>query len=106
MKKKAVCIYNQYLERDNVVKLDAHSNNCLYNFYWNCKCINMECVTEFKYLGVILNQNFKGNTHMNEYIRKNRIFLLIANKLKFVLSDNVIRNIYFSLANSLYFGMS
>ena len=59
--------------------------------------IQIECVDDFNFLGVIIDKNLTWKNHLNKVSDKIVRKIGIMNKLKFTLSQNILINIYNSL---------
>lgn len=98
-KTKVVHFYNQYLRRNDEVNLKMHSNTRLHNFQDDCNCEKVETVKEFKYLGVIFDQDMNWNIHINSIIKKLRSIIPQIFMLKNKVNEKMLRNVYFGLAH-------
>ena len=59
--------------------------------------IQIECVDNFNFLGVIIDKNLTWKNHLNKVSNKIVRIIGIMNKLKFTLPQNILINIYNSL---------
>ena len=59
--------------------------------------IQIECVDNFNFLGVIIDKNLTWKNHLNKVSNKIVRIIGIINKLKFTLPQNILINIYNSL---------
>ena len=59
--------------------------------------IQIECVDNFNFLGVIIDKNLIWKNHLNKVSNKIVRIIGIMNKLKFTLPQNILINIYNSL---------
>ena len=62
--------------------------------------ITIECVKEFNFLGVLLNENLNWNPHINRTCKKISQSIGIINKLKHFLPSNILKTLYDSLIHS------
>ncbi|KAL1446935.1 hypothetical protein WDU94_008898, partial [Cyamophila willieti] len=73
----------------------------------NCQCTPLNKEENVKYLGLIINQNLKWETHLEHLIKKLRYMMHIFHHLKNILSFNTLRVVYFALIQSqLQYGIS
>ena len=96
-KTKVMHIFNKYLRKDERIDLIAHNNKCLHQFGNNCKCMKIENVDDYRYLGVQIDKNFSMNVHINSIIRKLRSTIPQITALKFKMSEELLRTIYYGL---------
>ena len=83
------------------IKIKFHSHTCLHNQTNDCKCNNqIGQVNNFKYLGLIVDNNFKLDAHIDHLTKTLRIISYNFNKLKYKTSKQNLRLIYTSLVES------
>jgi hypothetical protein len=69
----------------------------LHNFQINCTCNIIEQVNQYIYLGVIIDEDFEWKVHVKVVCNKLRSALTQIVKIKAVLNEKTIKNIYFSI---------
>jgi hypothetical protein len=89
-------ICNKYLRNDEKINLIAHSNKCLHNFQIDCKCNIIEQVVKYKYVGILIDQNFEWDLYIITVINKFRSAMYQLRTLKTIVNENTLRTIYFS----------
>jgi hypothetical protein len=100
MKTKVMHIYNSYLRKNEKIKVKIHINSCLHSFGLYCACPIIEQVHEYKYLGVIVDQNFNWGPHIESVVKKVRSIIPSLYQLKPIVNENTLRQVYFSLVHS------
>jgi hypothetical protein len=98
-KTKVLHIFNSYLRNNEIIKVIIHDNSCLHQFRQNCKCMEVEQVKFYLYLGVIIDQDFRWNLHILKVINKIKQVIPAIYNLKLIVKKSTIRNIYFALVH-------
>lgn len=110
-KTKCMHIYSPYNKKakneNSCIDIVGHTFECLHRDKYNCKCMNIEFVKKFKYLGLTIDYNFSWKTHVMEVCNKLRSVLSKFAHLKKVLNKNTLYMVYYALADSLLsYGLS
>ncbi|KAG7301198.1 hypothetical protein JYU34_014070 [Plutella xylostella] len=104
-KTSVIHICSNYLrkkDRDKQLIVLGHSYDCLHcNNNINCTCQAIQQVTDCKYLGIIIENNFHWKKHINCLIDKLRILLVKFHQLKYSVPRSVLYCLYFALVESL-----
>lgn len=79
------------LHKNNLMEFDYNNDNCL---------THIEIVNTYKYLGVYVDQSFKWREHIENVRKKLRKASYILYHLSFCSNTRVMRQVYFSLAES------
>ncbi|KAI5633922.1 reverse transcriptase (RNA-dependent DNA polymerase) domain-containing protein [Phthorimaea operculella] len=79
----------------------GHTYECLHKNQVACDCENLEFVTRFKYLGLLIDQNFNFKLHIDGLCNKLRSILGKFYQLRTVVSKKTLRIVYYALADSL-----
>ena len=80
------------------LSITAHQKICNVDNY--CDCPHIERVSEFKYLGLIIDENLKFKSHILKVHKKLQSGIAILHRIKKSASVNLKRRIYFSLVQS------
>ena len=105
-KSKCMHIRSPYFERVEF-SLKVHTCECLADnsglvFSDSCKCEKtLECVSQFKYLGVWIDDRFKWDVHSNYVSSRLRSCLFGFSLLRRVSPNSVLRSVYFALVDSI-----
>ena len=83
------------------INVKFHTHNCLHSKTLGCNCLNVIVqVNNYKYLGLIIDNNFKWHLHINHLTKTLRMISYNFNKLKYKTSKNNLKLIYSSLVES------
>lgn len=82
-------------------RIIGHTYECLHSALHNCECECIEVVSEYRYLGLLIDYNFSWKSHVNKLCEKLRIVLVKLHQLKYVLDRATMFTLYYALANSL-----
>jgi hypothetical protein len=105
-KTKCMHMYSPYNRRAKSINYDeygvvGHSYECLHNCKHNCTCEPLEYVNSYKYLGLIVDNNFNWKTHVSAVGTKLRSVLSKFYHLNSVVSKKTMLVVYYSLADSV-----
>ena len=73
----------------------AKKNTLDFKIYMDDK--QLENVSKFKYLGVLINKNLDWSFHVNDMIRKIMNSIICVRRIKNCLTKRILRNLYFNL---------
>lgn len=101
-KSKVMSIANNTTKVLNIY-IKIHENECLHRNMdkLTCKCKTMEQVSQYKYLGVIIDQTFKFKEHCDALCSKLRKISYQMYHISECINENVKKIIYFALVESI-----
>lgn len=101
LKKTKYIIFNKG-SIPNDTKITGHSHNCpsANSNHQICGCPEIERVSEFKYLGLIIDEKLKFKSHIHHVCQKAQAGLAILYRLKKLASVKLKRSLYFALIQS------
>ncbi|KAG7304843.1 hypothetical protein JYU34_010230 [Plutella xylostella] len=106
-KTKVVHIRSSHNTYDIQPSIIAHEHQCFHTKNTNCNCISLEVVQQHKYLGLIIDQRFNWEPHVNHVCTKLRALLGKMAILKYKVPFNILRLIYMAMADSIIgYGLS
>jgi hypothetical protein len=89
------------------ISIIGHTYDCLHNDKAVCACVELETVTEYKYLGLIVDINFSWKNHITHLCNKLRIMLGKFYHLKNTVNKKTLFVVYHALVESLIgYGLS
>lgn len=102
-KKTTYVLFSLQKIPDQKVNIIIHDEKC---DNVNCKqhdpiCTVINSSSEIKYLGVIIDQNLKWNSHIAELVKRIRKCIYIFVRLRNILNVKIIKNVYYALVHSL-----
>ncbi|XP_048482765.1 uncharacterized protein LOC125489779 [Plutella xylostella] len=105
-KTKCMRIYSPHNKQakntcNSEIKILGHSYECFHNNKIACKCNKLELVNSFKYLGLLIDQNFNWKLHVNEVCNRLRSILGKFYYLNRILNKHTLYVVYYALADSL-----
>ncbi|KAG7309154.1 hypothetical protein JYU34_005076 [Plutella xylostella] len=100
-KTKYICFSISSIDRP-INALMSHSSLCLSNgIPNNCSCIDLQCVSSIKYLGIIIDNRLTFKEHIDLLSRRIRKLIAIFKNLRYVAEGKLLKTIYFALCQSL-----
>lgn len=103
-KTKCMLIHSPYHRNKSnlmTVGVKGHSYECLHNNKLNCLCSYLETVTSYKYLGLVIDNTFTWNLHVNNVCNKLRAILGKLKSLKHAVNRKLLFTLYYALADSV-----
>ncbi|KAG7308626.1 hypothetical protein JYU34_005848 [Plutella xylostella] len=99
-------IHSSYTRSDknSLISIKGHSYDCLHDRLKNsitCSCAQLEQVPTCKYLGVIVDNRFNWNYHINKIVDYLRLTLCKFYQLKRWVSGSVLHCLYYALVDSI-----
>lgn len=107
-KTKCMYIHSPYMkEPRESVTITGHSYDCFHQNFLLCRCTPLECVSSYKYLGMIVDCHMSWKLHIGELCAKLRLMLTKFYYLRNVVSRSTMRCLYYALVDSLLgYGLS
>lgn len=96
--------HNKSQERPNIV---AHVHSCLHNPINNCRCPSIALVSECRYVGILIDNNFNWRNHIDLICNKLRALLSKFKILKYRLPNSTLILMYKSIVDPIVtYGLS
>lgn len=87
---------------NHIKHMTLHNNICVKNNNHNCQCnIKIQAVSQFKYLGIIVDEHLRWDQHIQYITSKIRSLITIFYRLRNLLNKDLLVNIYKALAESI-----
>lgn len=100
-KTKIIHVHSSHLPADCSFKIFAHSHNCLHSPTPNCSCPEIEQLSQHTYLGLIVDNRFNWQPHINAICDKLRAILAKFYIIKPKVPYKVLVKMYTALAESI-----
>lgn len=84
---------------DHSYRITLHK--CQLHNTQKCACQSIERVPSIKYLGIILDERLSWHLHIDSIISRVRKLVWLFKTLRFVMSSEVLNNVYYALAQSV-----
>lgn len=101
-KTKCMLISSPYshIAKNACISIKGHSYECLHDNYANCQCECIERVAKYKYLGLLIDERFTWDAHVDTICNRLRSVLGKLNNLKYIVSRQVLYILYHALAEA------
>lgn len=105
--KLKLCILQVELVTNKRVEIKIHKHDCPHSLHdndiniSNCDCVLLEQVSIHNYLGIIIDENFRFNSHTKSLNSKLKRITYIMYFIKDILSIKIKKMLYFALAESI-----
>lgn len=101
-KTKIMNISSSYRKIDiQQIELKGHSYDCLHLDFKNCKCLTIESVIKYKYLGLTVDNRFCWKYQINEVSDKLRVLLSKFKSLSYCTPRSILYMLYHALVDSV-----
>lgn len=97
-----ICSSHRKRDKETMLAVQGHSYDCLhYDDSAPCGCQLIQQVEACKYLGVVVDNKFNWERHVNHLLGKLRLLLFKFNQLKYCVPRSVLYSVYFALVDSI-----